>query len=60
MRDFISWRQAGSRPLDEVAKEKVREILATHKSASFPEEIEREISLILKRAEAEFLWSNGS
>jgi len=43
-----------------VAKEKVREILAMHKLAPFPEEIEREISLILKRAEAEFLWSNGS
>ena len=60
MRDFISWRQAGSRPLDEVVNEKVREILATYKPAPFPEEIEREISLILKRAEAEFLWNNGS
>ena len=54
-RDFTSWQQAGSRPLDEVAKDKVREILATHKPAPFPEDIERKISQITKRAEAEFL-----
>jgi trimethylamine--corrinoid protein Co-methyltransferase len=54
-RDFTSWQQAGSRSLDEVAKEKVREILATHKPAPLPEDIEREISQILKRAEAELL-----
>ncbi len=54
-RDFTSWQQAGSRSLDEVAKEKVREILATHKPAPLPEAVEREISQILKRAEAELL-----
>jgi trimethylamine:corrinoid methyltransferase-like protein len=55
IRDFTSWQQAGSRSLDEVAKEKVREILATHKPAPLPEAVEREISQILKRAEAELL-----
>jgi trimethylamine--corrinoid protein Co-methyltransferase len=54
-RDFISWQQAGSRSLDEVAKEKVREILATHKPAPLPEDVEKEIGRILKRAEAELL-----
>ena len=53
IRDFTSWQQAGSRSLDEVAKEKVREILATHKPAPLPEAAEREISQVLQRAEAE-------
>jgi len=53
IRDFTSWQQAGSRSLDEVAKEKVREILATHKPAPLPEAVEREISQVLQRAEAE-------
>ncbi len=55
IRDFTSWQQAGSRSLDEVAKEKVREILATHKPAPLPEAVEREISQISKRAESELL-----
>jgi trimethylamine:corrinoid methyltransferase-like protein len=53
IKDFTSWQQAGSRSLDKVAKEKVREILATHKPAPLPEAVEREISQISKRAEAE-------
>ena len=56
--DFVSWQQAGSRSLDEVAKEKVREIRASHKPAPFPEAVEREISQILKCARAEFLRSS--
>ena len=53
IRDFTSWQQAGSRSLDEVAKEKVGEILATHKSAPLPEAVEKEIPQVLQRAEAE-------
>ena len=53
IRDFTSWQQAGSRSLDEVAKEKVKEILATHKPTPLPEDVDREISRILQRAEAE-------
>jgi len=41
--------------LKKVAKEKVREILATHKPEPIPEDVEKEISQILKRAEAELL-----
>jgi len=54
-RGFTSWQESGSRSLDEVAKEKVKEILATHKPAPLPGDIAKETSLILKRAEAEFL-----
>jgi trimethylamine:corrinoid methyltransferase-like protein len=56
IRDFTSWQQAGSRSLDEVTKEKVREILATHKPAPLPEAVDREISRILQRAKTEFAF----
>jgi len=54
-RDFETWMKMGSKPLDEVAKEKVKEILATHKPEPIPEGVQREISQIHKRAEAELL-----
>jgi len=52
---FETWEKNGSKPIDKVAKEKVREILATHKPEPIPEDVEKEISQILKRAEAELL-----
>jgi len=52
---FETWRKKGSKSMDKVAKEKVKEILATHKPEPIPEDVEREISQILKRAEAELL-----
>jgi len=52
---YETWEKQGSRSIDEVAREKVREILATHKVAPLPEDVEKEIGLILKRAEAELL-----
>ena len=55
MDSFEAWEQKGSRPLDEVAHEKIKEILATHKVEPVPEDVEREISRILKRAESELL-----
>ncbi len=55
MDSFEAWEQKGSRPLDEIAHEKVKEILATHKPEPLPEDVEKEISQILKRAEAELL-----
>ena len=54
-RDFVGWQKAGSRSLDEVAREKAREILATHKVMPLPEDVEKEIGRILKRAESELL-----
>ena len=52
---FETWQKKGSRPIDEVAREKVKEILATHKVEPIPEDIQKEISKILKRAEADLL-----
>jgi len=52
---YETWEQRGSRTIDEVAREKVREILATHKVTPLPEDVDREISRILQRAESELL-----
>ena len=52
---FETWQKKGSRSIDEVAREKVKEILATHKVEPIPEDVEKEISWILKRAETELL-----
>jgi trimethylamine--corrinoid protein Co-methyltransferase len=52
---YETWEKQGSRSIDEVAREKVREILATHKVTPLPEDVEKEIGRILKRAEAELL-----
>ena len=56
IRDFTSWQQAGFRSLGELAHEKVKEILATHKPTPLPEDVDREISRILKRAETGFAF----
>ena len=45
----------GSKSIGQVAKEKTKEILATHKVEPVPEDVLKEISRILKRAEAELL-----
>ncbi len=50
---FEAWEAKGGKPLEEVAKEKVREILATHKPKLLSEAVEKEISYILKKAEQE-------
>jgi len=52
---YETWEKQGSRTIDEVAREKVREILATHKVTPISEDVEKEIGRILKRAEAELL-----
>jgi len=52
---FETWQKKGSKSIGEVAHQKVKEILATHKPEPMPEGIEREISRILKRAELELL-----
>jgi trimethylamine--corrinoid protein Co-methyltransferase len=46
-----TWEKEGIKSLGELAHEKVKEILATHKPAPLPEDVDREISRILKRAE---------
>ena len=52
---YETWEKQGSRSIDGVARDKVREILATHKVTPIPEDVEKEIGRILKRAEAELL-----
>ena len=52
---FETWEKQGSRSVGEVAREKAKEILATHKVPPIPEDVEKEIESILKRAEAELL-----
>jgi len=52
---FETWAKMGSKPMDKVAKEKVKEILATHKPEPIPGNTEKEISKILRRAETELL-----
>lgn len=46
--------QKGPGSLGDLAHEKVKEILAKHKPAPLPVDVEKEISSILKRAEKEF------
>jgi trimethylamine--corrinoid protein Co-methyltransferase len=48
-----TWEKEGVKSLGELAHEKVKEILATHKVTPLPEDVDREISRILQRAEAE-------
>jgi len=50
-----TWEKKGIKSLGELAHEKVKEILATHKPIPLPEDVEKEIGHILKRAEAELL-----
>jgi len=52
---FETWQKKGAKSIGEVAREKIKEILATHKPEPIPEDVEEEISKILKRAEAELL-----
>jgi trimethylamine--corrinoid protein Co-methyltransferase len=48
-----TWEKEGIKSLGELAHQKVKEILATHKPTPLPEDVDREISRILQRAEAE-------
>jgi len=52
---FVTWQKMGYRSMDKVAKERVRAILATYKPKPIPEDVEKEISQIVQRAEAEVL-----
>ena len=52
---YEAWEEQGSKTMAMLANEKARNILATHKPAPLPEDVEKEIGLILKKAEAELL-----
>jgi trimethylamine--corrinoid protein Co-methyltransferase len=51
-----TWEKEGIKSLGELAHQKVKEILATHKPTPLPEDVDREICRILKRAETEFAF----
>jgi len=55
---FETWEAGGSKPLDVVANEKVREILATHRPEPLSEAAEKEISYILKKSKEELVTEN--
>jgi len=55
---YDAWLKAGSKDIATVAKEKVREILATHKPEPIPKDIRKEISQIARRYEEEFSKQN--
>ena len=54
-RTYDSWKKAGAKDTLEVAREKAKEILATHKPEPIPKDVQKEISQIVKRYEKEFL-----
>jgi trimethylamine:corrinoid methyltransferase-like protein len=49
-------KKTGIKSLGELAHQKVKEILATHEPTPLPEDVDREISRILQRAETEFVF----
>jgi trimethylamine:corrinoid methyltransferase-like protein len=53
MDTFEVWQENGSKAIARVAKEKMEEILATHKVEPLPEDVEKEIARVLKRTEIE-------
>ena len=54
MSNIMGWKKEGTQSLGDLAHEKVKEILAKHKPEPLPDDVEKEISKILKRAEKEF------
>jgi len=54
-RTYDAWKKAGGKDTLEVAREKVKEILATHKPEPIPKDVQKEISRIVKRYEKKFL-----
>jgi len=54
-RAYDAWKKAGANDICKVAREKAKEILATHKPKPLPKDVQEEIYQILKRYEKEFL-----
>jgi len=55
LQTFGAWEEAGSKDIVTLAREKVKEILATHRPEPIPKDVQEEISQIMKRCEKEFL-----
>ena len=54
-RTYGAWAEAGSKDVATVAREKIKQILATHKPEPLPKDVQEEIAGIMKRCEKEFL-----
>ena len=52
---YDTWEKAGAKDITKVAREKVKEILVTHKPEPIPKDVQKEISQILKRYDKETL-----
>jgi trimethylamine--corrinoid protein Co-methyltransferase len=48
---YDTWEAAGAKDIREVAREKVRQILATHEVAPLASEVRKELQAIIKNAE---------
>lgn len=48
---YETWEARGAKDIREVAREKAREILATHKPEPLPKEVQKELESIIKEAE---------
>ena len=51
--NFDNWHKKGAKTMEQVAKSKVKEILASHKVAALPVNIFEEVSRVLRQAETE-------
>jgi len=51
---YDTWEARGARDIREVAKEKAREILATHEVEPLPEEVREELEAIIRKAEERY------
>jgi trimethylamine--corrinoid protein Co-methyltransferase len=50
---FEAWKEAGGKDIVKVAKEKVHEILATHKPETIPKDVQKDIAEIFARYKKE-------
>ena len=48
---YDAWEAAGGKDIRDVAREKAREILATHQVEPLPKEVQEELQAIIKNAE---------
>ena len=55
LQTYGAWEEAGSKDIVAIAREKIKEILATHRPDPLPKDVQEEISAIMKRCEKEFL-----
>jgi trimethylamine--corrinoid protein Co-methyltransferase len=55
LKTYGAWEEAGSKDIGVVAREKIKEILATHRPEPLSKDVEEDVSEIMKRYEKEFI-----